>query len=69
MHNRNCGKKVAKNVGNVSNFQKLPKANNRPLDKNSPNLVTLIATDESMYYIGRQKILATVWGQKIGGKN
>jgi hypothetical protein len=27
-----------------SNFQKLPKVNNRPMGENSPNLVTLLAT-------------------------
>jgi hypothetical protein len=34
--------KVQQNVGYFCTFQKkLPKANNRPMGKNSPNLVTL----------------------------
>jgi hypothetical protein len=28
-------------MGYFSNFQKLPKVNNHPMDENSPNLVTL----------------------------
>jgi hypothetical protein len=29
-------------------FQKLPKANNRPLGENSPNLVTLLNTNPAL---------------------
>jgi hypothetical protein len=29
-------------------FEKLPKANNRPLGKNSPNLVTLMALSQGL---------------------
>jgi hypothetical protein len=31
-------------VGSLSNFQKMPKVNNHPTAKNSPNLVTLHAS-------------------------
>jgi hypothetical protein len=42
IHNLYFGNKWHKIVGYFCNFPKLPKANNRPLGENSPNLVTLL---------------------------
>jgi hypothetical protein len=36
-------------------FQKMPKANNRPLGENSPNLITLV--EFKLYFLGRLKLL------------
>jgi hypothetical protein len=38
------GKRQPKNLGYLGNLKKLPKENDRPICKNSPNLVTLVAT-------------------------
>jgi hypothetical protein len=41
MHILNCGKEWPKMWGSFLISKKLPKANNHPMGKNSPNLVTL----------------------------
>jgi hypothetical protein len=41
--------RVAKIWAISENFIKLPKVNNRPLDENSPNLITLVAVPPNRF--------------------
>jgi hypothetical protein len=45
MHESYLGKKWPKNLLNLSDSEKLPKVNNRPRGKKSPNLVSLPAVN------------------------